>query len=66
MREKRSDKKNSGIAAFFHCMSSSTPNRARFFFKSLKIFLLGMRRCFSRPPASTLMIFLACPTHALQ
>src|SRR6266550_3968422 len=37
--------------------SSSTPNRARFLFRSLKIFLLAIRKCFNCPPASMLTIF---------
>ena len=36
--------------------SPATPNRARFFRKSLMIFLLDSRKCFNCPPASMLTI----------
>ena len=38
-----------------------TPNRRRFFFRSLKIFLLGIRKCSNCPPLSTLTIFFDLP-----
>src|SRR5437870_11444142 len=37
--------------------SSATPKRARFFFKSLMMWLLERRKCFNFPPASILTIF---------
>src|SRR5213595_1788634 len=37
--------------------SYATPKRARFFFKSLMMWLLERRKCFNFPPASILTIF---------